>query len=118
LASADYEAATYSGDNALYLNTLNSMKKGEIKNLAVSGGSIIIKVFDQKNKVSKYNTVIVKRENQFSAETSDDAYNKLSQFVASNNDIDSLKANAEAAGFRLLSSPNTNGASYYVGSVV
>ncbi len=118
LASADYEAATYSGDNALYLNTLNSMKKGEVKNLAVSGGSIIIKVFDQKNKVSKYNTVIVKRENQFSAETSDDAYNKLSQFVASNNNIDSLKANAEAAGFRLLSSPNTNGANYYVGSVV
>ena len=117
-SQADYEAATYSGDNALYLNTLNSMKKGEVKNLAVSGGNIIIKVFDQKNKVSKYNTVILKRENQFSAETSDDAYNKLSQFVATNNNIDSLKANAEAAGFRLLSSPNTNGASYYIGSVV
>lgn len=117
LASADYEAATYSGDNALYLNTLNSMKKGEVRNLAVSGANIIIKMFDQKNKVNKYNAVIVKRENQFSAETSDDAYNKLSQFVATNNNIDSLKANAEAAGFRLLLSPNTNPASYYIGSV-
>ncbi len=117
MASADYEAGSYSGDNALYLNTINSMKKGEVRNLAVSGANIIIKVFDQKNKVNKYNTVIVKRENQFSSETSDDAYNKLSQFVATNNNIDSLKANSEAAGFRLLSSPNTNGASYYIGSV-
>ncbi len=117
LASADYEAATYSGDNAAYLNRLNSMKKGEVYNLSVTGGNIIIKVFDLKNKVNKYNTVIVKRENQFSAETSDEAYNKLSQFVAVNNNIDSLKANAEAAGFRLLSSPNTASASYYIAGV-
>ncbi len=117
LASADYEAATYSGDNALYLNTINSMNKGEVVNLAVTGANIILKVVDQKNKVSKYNTVIVKRENQFSAQTSDDAYNKLSQFVASNTDIESLKANAESAGFRLLKSPNTASASYYVGGV-
>lgn len=118
LVSSDYDMGSYTGDNALYLNTINLMKRGEVKRIDVTGGSIIIKVFDQKNRVKKYNVAILKREVEFSDETSDLAYNRLSQFVASNMQIDSLKANAENAGFRLLNAPSTSSSSYYVGSVM
>ena len=84
LVSEAYEPASITGDNAVYLNKLNSMKKGEIANVRLSGGNLIIKVDDVRNKVDKYNIAIIKRQVEFSDETSNSVYNALSQFVAAN----------------------------------
>lgn len=117
IGTMDYAGVALTGDNALYINKLGSMKKGSVEALKLSGATLVLNVLDTKNPVTKYNTAIVKRIAQFSDETSDDAYNKLSSFVASNNSVDELKANAEANGFRLLSYPNFQSAAYNVGSV-
>ena len=117
LASADYEGGAYSGDNATYLNTVSSMKKGEVRNLKLSQVTMIIKVTDLRNPVKKYNTAIVKRAAYFSNETSNEAYNKLSAFVASNNTAELLEANAEDNGYRLLSNPDFQSFANNVGSV-
>lgn len=117
LTSAAYEGAAYSGDNALYLNKLLSMNKGEVSKLDLDQVSLIIKVYDQKNKVEKYNAAVIKRQSYFSNETSNETYNKLSAFVASNNTAELLAANAEDNGYRLLTAADFRSDNNNVGGV-
>lgn len=117
LASVQYEGGVYSGNDALYLNTLMGMKKGDLVNLELDGATLIIKVTDVKNPVVKYNTAVIKREVLFSNETSNIAYDKLSQFVAGNTSIQDLKANAEANGYRLYTINDFQSYSYNVADV-
>ena len=117
IAADTYEPAVINGDNAAYLNKINSMKKGETASLEVAGGIIIINVIDTKTPLKKYDLAIVKRPVEFSDETSNNAYNKLSLFVAQNNTIDLLKENAEDSDFRLLYYPGFESYSYNVGGV-
>lgn len=106
LDADSYEPAAFSGDNALYLNKLNSMKKGELANLQVKGANLILKVTDVRTPLTKYDIAVVKRPVEFSTETSNEAYNKLSLFVARNSTLDSLKANADDSDFHLLYYPS------------
>ncbi|MBO7588908.1 MAG: SurA N-terminal domain-containing protein [Bacteroidaceae bacterium] len=117
LVSEAYEPASISGDNAVYLNKVNSMKKDEIANVRLTGGNLIIKVDDVRNKVDKYNLAVIKRQVEFSDETSNNVYNALSQFVAANKTLDDLKENAEDSDFRLLYYPSFESYSYNVGGV-
>lgn len=117
IASNDYQGMAYTGDNAAYLNQLNSMKKGEVANIKLDQATLVIKVLDVRNPVTKYNTAIVKRVAYFSNETSNDAYNKLSAFVGGNNTAELLAANAEENGYRLLEDPNFMSYNYNVGGV-
>lgn len=102
ISSENYEKEALSGANAVFLNKLNGMKKGEITNLKVENSNLIIKVLDTKKSVAKYDVAVIKRIATFSPETSNDAYNKLSSFVAANNTVDSLEANSEKNNYRLL----------------
>ena len=116
--SADsYEPAAISGDNALFLNTLNGMKKGDVTKINITGGIIVIKVSDVKNPVKKYNLAIVKRPVEFSEETSNAAYNKLSAFLSLNTTVEDLRNNAEDSDFRLLYYPGFENYNHTVGSV-
>ena len=116
--SADtYEPAVIDGDNAIYLNKLNSMKKGEVAVVKLTGVNLVIKVLDTKTPLKKYDVAIVKRPVEFSEETSNAAYNKLSLFVAQNATIDDLKQNAEDSDFRLLYYPGYENYAYNVGGV-
>ena len=117
MASAHYEGAAIEGDNATYLNTLFGMKKGEIKMITLGGGHLIIEVVDTKNPVEKYNAAIIKRTTYFSGETYAAAYNQLSTFVAGNQTIEEINANAEEAGFRLYSVAELNNAAHTIGGV-
>ena len=116
--SADsYEPATISGENALYLNKLNSMKKGEVAVLKISGANLVIKVVDTKTPLKKYDIAIVKRPVEFSEETSNAAYNKLSAFLSQNTTVEELKQNAEDSDFRLLYYPSFENYSYNISGI-
>ena len=116
--SADsYEPAAISGDNALFLNTLNGMKKGDVTKINITGGIIVIKVSDVKTPVKKYNLAIVKRPVEFSEETSNAAYNKLSAFLSQNTTVEDLRSNAEDSDFRLLYYPNFENYNHTIGGV-
>ena len=105
IAADSYEPATTTGDNALYINKLNSMKKNEVAVLNLSSATLVIKVYDVKTPLKKYNLAIVKRPAEFSEETSNKAYNDLSLFVAQNQTLDELKKNAEDSNYHLLYYP-------------
>ena len=117
ISTANFEGAAIEGDNATYLNTLFGMKKGEFKQLPLAGGHLIIEVVDTKNPVEKYEAAVIKRPAYFSNETYAEVYNQLSAFVASNQTIEDIEANAEEAGFRLYPIAELNSAAHTIGGV-
>ena len=117
IASAHYEGASITGDNALYLNTIFGMKKGELKKINLGGVELIIEVLDTKNPVEKYTAAVIKRPAYFSNETYAAAYNQLSTFVAGNQTYESIDANAEEAGFRLYPVAELSNAAHTIGGV-
>ena len=103
---AQYEGAPVEGESATLLNTLNNMAKNELKNLDLGQVNLILQVLDRKAMTDKYQVAVVKRPVDFSKETYNKAYNNFSQFVASNNTLEKLEANAEENGYRLLERKN------------
>ncbi len=117
IATSHYEGAAITGDNATYLNTLFGMKNNELKQLNIAGGELIIQVLDTKNKIEKYTAAVIKRPAYFSNETYAEAYNKLSAFVADNQTLEDLEANAEEAGFRLYPVNELSNVAHTIGGV-
>ena len=117
ISANSYEPASINGDNALFLNTMNGMKKGDVAKIKVNGGILVIKVTDTKNPLKKYNLAVVKRPVEFSEETSNAAYNKLSAFLSQNTTVEDLRNNAEDSDFRLLFYPNFENYNHTIGGV-
>ncbi|MGN1260861.1 MAG: peptidylprolyl isomerase, partial [Alloprevotella sp.] len=65
----------------------------------------------------KYKVAVVKRPVEFSKQTYSKAYNDFSQFIATNNTLDKMVANAEDAGYRLLDNPELYSSEYGIGGV-
>ena len=86
-------------DNKNYFEAITSLAVGEMKNLKLTQGNIIIQVTNRRNMVEKYDVAIVKRPITFSNETYTDAYNKFSQFVTENQSIAALEEAASQYGF-------------------
>ncbi|MBQ8360482.1 MAG: SurA N-terminal domain-containing protein [Bacteroidaceae bacterium] len=99
---AQYEAMPVEAEDATLINTLNSMAVNELKDLQLGQGHLILQVLDRKGMTDKYQVAAIKRPIEFSKETYNAAYNKFSQFVASNNTLEQIEANAEENGYRLL----------------
>ena len=93
------------------------MKKGDVSRINVAGVILVIKVTDVKTPLQKYNLAIVKRPVEFSEETSNAAYNKLSAFLSQNQTVEDLKNNAEESDFRLLYYPGFENYNHNIGGV-
>ena len=117
VATSQFEGVAVDGDNATYLNAIFDMKKGEFKKVSLSGGYLIVEALDTKNPVEKYEVAVIKRPAYFSNETYAEAYNQLSAFVAGNQSLEDLEANAEEAGFRLYTNNALSNAAHAIGGV-
>jgi len=103
LTSAMYQnAPMLDADTKAYLTALNTTAVGELKNLELSQGNIIILVKNRKAMVDKYDVAIVKHSIDFSKRTYSDAYNKFSQFVSSSKTIEAMEKNAPEYGLQVL----------------
>ena len=101
--SAMYERAqTVDADTKSYIEALNNLEAGQTKNLEFSQGNIVLQVTARKAMVNKYDVAVVKHTIDFSKSTYSDAYNKFSQYVSENNNIEGLEKNAQKFGFRVL----------------
>ena len=65
----------------------------------------------------KYKVAVIKRPVEFSKETYNQAYNKFSQFVAANQTLVELEANAEENGYRLLERKDFYSSEHGIGGV-
>ena len=102
MTSAMYERAqTIDADTKAYIETLNTLGAGELKNLEFSQGNIVLQVTARKAMVNKFDVAVVKHTIDFSKQTYSDAYNKFSQYVSENNNIEGLEKNAQKFGFHV-----------------
>lgn len=103
ISSRDYEGFNVIDENALFINTLTNMKKGERKLLSIeqSQAKVILDVLDTRNVKDKYLALVIKRQVDFSKETYKKAYNNFSQYVAICTTIEELISNAEESGYRV-----------------
>ena len=102
MTSAMYERAqTIDADTKAYIESLNTLGAGELKNLEFSQGNIVLQVTARKAMVNKFDVAVVKHTIDFSKQTYSDAYNKFSQYVSENNNIEGLEKNAQKFGFHV-----------------
>ena len=117
ISSANYEGAQIDGDNLKYIGTITTLAKGELANLALTQANVIMQVTDKKAVKEKYKVAIVKRTVDFSKETYSKAYNDFSSFIATNNTLEKMVANAEDAGYRLLDRNDLSSAEHGIGGI-
>ena len=103
LTSAQYQNSTaIDADSKEYISALTTMTNGELKNVKLSQGNLIVQVTDRRNFVDKYDVAIIKHTIDFSKGTYSEAYNKFSQYVSENKTLEALEKNAEKFGFRVM----------------
>ena len=102
LTTKQYQGApSLDKDTKGYINDLNTMAVNEVKNIALTQGSLIVQVVDRKGMVNKYVAAVIKKNISFSKDTYSAAYNKFSSFVSANLTSDALMKNAAKSGYTL-----------------
>ena len=100
ITSAQYEnAPSMDKDTKSYIEALNTMAVGELKNIELTQGNIIIKVTSRKGMTNKYVAAVIKKPIEFSKDTYSKEYNKFSSFVSQNTTLADMEKNAEKFGY-------------------
>jgi len=100
LTSAMYQnSSIIDAESKNYLSGILNSAVGEVKNIELTQGNIIMQVTNRKAMVDKYDVAVVKHTIDFSKQTYSDAYNKFSQYVSENKTLDLLEQNAAKFGF-------------------
>lgn len=117
ISSANYEGAPIDGDNLKYITAITTAPQNELTNLALGQANVILQVTNKKATKNKYKVAVIKRPVEFSKETYSKAYNDFSQFIATNNTLEKMIANAEDAGYRLLDRTDLYSSEHGIGGV-
>lgn len=117
ISSANYEGAQIDGDNLKYITAVTTLAQNELTNLALGQANVILQVTNKKAVKDKYKVAVIKRPVEFSKETYSKAYNEFSQFIAANNTLEKLIANAEDAGYKLLDRADLYSSEHGIGGI-
>ena len=118
LTTAQYEKApSIDADSKSYLNALNTLPAGELKNLQFTSGNVVVQVTDRKAMTTKYDLAVVKHSIDFSKGTYSEAYNKFSQFVSENKTLEDVEKNASKFGFHVLEKGDMTVADHLVANI-
>ena len=117
LTAAAYEGAQLDGDNLKYIQTLIEAPQNTLQNVALSQAHLVFQVTSKKAMKDKVKVAVIKRTVDFSKETYTKAYNEFSQFIAANNTLEKMMANAEDAGYRVLDRMDLSSSEHTIGGV-
>ncbi|WP_281643656.1 peptidylprolyl isomerase [Bacteroides zoogleoformans] len=117
ISSTNYEGAQIEGDNLKYITAVTTLAQNELTNLALGQANVILQVTAKKAVKDKYKVAVIKRPVDFSKETYSKAYNEFSQFIATNNTLEKMVANAEDAGYKLLDRTELYSSEHGIGGV-
>lgn len=117
ISSANYEGAQVDGDNLKYITAVTTLGQNELTNLALGQANVILQVTNKKAVKDKYKVAVIKRPVEFSKETYSKAYNEFSQFIAANNTLEKMIANAEDAGYKLLDRADLYSSEHGIGGI-
>lgn len=98
-----YEGTTtMNADNRDYINALLNTSVGEVKNLELTQGNVILEVLDRKAMSDKFLAAVIKKPIDFSKDTHSAAYNKFSEFVTKCSSVEEMEKNASKYGYKVL----------------
>ena len=100
-----------------FINSLNTMAVGELKNVELTQGNLIVQVVDRKNMISKYTAAVVKKSIDFSKDTYRNAYNKFSSFVSANQKAEDLLKNAQKNGYKVQERKDITTSEHYLAGI-
>ena len=118
IATAQYQTMAPNADNELFISTIYNMAAGETKAVKLSNGmNVVLQVLDKKSPVTKYNVASIVKQLNFSEKTYTDVYNKFSSFLAANNTLEKIQANAEKEGYILQTLADVNANQHMIGGI-
>ena len=104
--------------NSLIDKLVEGKKCGyEAISLDNSNSKAIVRITESKNPVEKYHAVVIKRANEFSKDTYNEAYNKFSQFVARCKDAAEMEEKADEFGFRVMTQNNIHTGTHKIANI-
>lgn len=118
VTSSQFAQANLDDDNASVVNTLYSTPAGQTVKVKLSNGNVLIMRVEQTKDVkTMYNAAAIVRTLDFSNETFNNEYNKLSSFVAKNNTIEKLEANAAKENYIVRPLDNTRNTAHTIAGI-
>lgn len=93
-------------DSRSFINTLYNAPLSTYQLITTPMAYFVVNVTNRTSYQEKYDVAIIKRKIEPSTETRNTAYNKLSQFLAENKDIESIEKNAAKGGFSVRNTEN------------
>ncbi|MBQ9636963.1 MAG: SurA N-terminal domain-containing protein [Prevotella sp.] len=118
LTTRQYQSApSLDSDTKNYLTKLNTMAAGELQNITLTQGNIIVQVLDRKNFITKYTAAVVKKTIDFSKDTYSAAYNKFSSFVSGNRTAEDIVKNAQKNGYQIQERKDITTAEHYLANI-
>lgn len=118
MTTQQYQFATsINAENKAFINALNTMSAGELRNVSTTSGNIILKVTDRRNFQPKYIAAVVKTKIAFSDDTQNSAYNKFSQYVSENQTLEGLEKSAKKYGYNVLELQDVRSAQHIIANI-
>lgn len=102
LTTAQYQnAPSMDEETEKYLNAIIEGAVNEIQTVKLTNGTLVLQVTDKKAVKDMYDVAVIKKAIEFSKETSTNAYNKFSAYVANAQNLEGLKKAAKAQGYEV-----------------
>lgn len=118
VTSSQFAQANLDEDNTTVVNTLYSTPAGQTVKVKLTNGSVIIIRIDQTKDVkTMYNAAAIVKSLDFSNETFNNEYNKLSSFIAKNNTIEKMEANAAKENYVVRPMDNTRSSAHTIAGI-
>ncbi len=116
--TSQFAQANLDDDYTSIVNALYSTPAGQTTKVALSNGSVVILRIDQTKDVkTMYNAAAIVKTLDFSTETFNAEYNKLSSFVAKNNTLEALEKNAAKENYVVRPLDNTRNTAHNIAGI-
>ena len=115
MTPAEYQFNEALADNVKQqYNTILAMAAGELKNMTIQGGNLIVQVMNRKGSQEAYDVAIVSRTLDRSKDTYNNAFNRFSQYVSESQTLAAIVENAPNYGYTVLDQPDVTTAAYNI----
>lgn len=103
VTSAQFAQSNLDDDNTKVVNALYSTAAGSTAKVALSNGAnMIIRIEQTKDVKTMYDAALIVKSLEFSTETFNAEYNKLSSFIAANNTLEKMEAGAQKSNYTVM----------------
>lgn len=117
LTSAQVDRSTLRDDDKAFVEAIFNTPAGTYRKLELSSSNIILNVTDRRNIIDKYDVAIIKRPIEFSEDTHNQIWNNFSSFLAANQKMEDIEANAASQGYNVQTAQYVTAGDHYIANV-